>query len=59
MRQAGLAQVPVIVGGIVPAEDEKILLASGVARVFTPKDYDLTAVMAEIVDIVERGAPAA
>jgi (2R)-ethylmalonyl-CoA mutase len=56
MRQAGLAQVPVIVGGIVPAEDEKILLAAGVARVFTPKDYDLTAVMAEVVDIVERGA---
>jgi ethylmalonyl-CoA mutase len=53
MRDAGIGEVPVIVGGIVPPDDEKMLLADGIARVFTPKDYDLTRVMDEIVTIVE------
>ncbi|MCK6452019.1 MAG: protein meaA [Alphaproteobacteria bacterium] len=53
MRDAGIGGVPAIVGGIVPPEDEKLLLAAGIARVFTPKDYDLTRVMDEIVTIVE------
>ncbi|ABC23857.1 protein meaA [Rhodospirillum rubrum] len=53
MRAEGLADIPVIVGGIIPPEDEKILLAAGVARVYTPKDYDITAIMADIVGIVD------
>jgi (2R)-ethylmalonyl-CoA mutase len=53
MRAAGIGDVPLVLGGIVPPEDEKALLAEGVARVFTPKDYDLTRVMDEIVTIVE------
>jgi (2R)-ethylmalonyl-CoA mutase len=53
LKQAGLANVPVIVGGIIPAEDEAQLKAAGVARVYTPKDFDLTQIMREIVEVVE------
>ncbi len=54
MRQAGLGQVPVVVGGIIPPDDERRLTAAGVARVYTPKDYDLNAIMADVVDLVDR-----
>ena len=53
LRQAGIGEVPLVLGGIVPPEDEKALRDAGVARVFTPKDYDLTRVMDEIVTIVD------
>jgi (2R)-ethylmalonyl-CoA mutase len=53
LKEAGLAQVPVIVGGIIPAEDEAQLKAAGVARVYTPKDFDLTQIMREIVEVVD------
>jgi (2R)-ethylmalonyl-CoA mutase len=46
------AKVPVVVGGIIPGDDAKELLRMGVARVFTPKDHDLTAVVAEIADLL-------
>jgi (2R)-ethylmalonyl-CoA mutase len=56
LRKLGLSDVPVVVGGIIPAEDAATLKAAGVARVYTPKDYDLTAIMADIVELVaERG----
>ncbi|MFD1048874.1 hypothetical protein ACFQ1S_26730 [Kibdelosporangium lantanae] len=45
---------PVVVGGIVPPEDEKVLLSKGVARVFTPKDYELTEIMDGIVSLVRE-----
>jgi len=54
MRKAGLGDVPVVVGGIIPPEDAEVLRAAGVARVYTPKDYQLTDIMADIVDIVEK-----
>jgi len=53
MRAAELEDVPVIVGGIIPPEDADALVAAGVARVYTPKDFDLNAIMGEILDIVE------
>ncbi|TDD61379.1 protein meaA [Kribbella antibiotica] len=52
LREAGLEDVPVIVGGIVPDADAKALLASGVAAVYTPKDYDLTGMMSDMVDVI-------
>lgn len=53
----GLAQLPVIVGGIIPEADRTALLKAGVARVFTPSDFDLNVVIAEIARVVsERGA---
>lgn len=60
MRRLGLGEIPVVVGGIIPPEDERTLKAAGVARVYTPKDYDLTAIMDDIVTLVdERGERAA
>ncbi|MBO6519341.1 MAG: protein meaA [Rhodospirillales bacterium] len=53
MDAAGIGDVPVVVGGIIPPEDEKKLLASGVAAVYTPKDFDLTRILDGIVSIVE------
>jgi ethylmalonyl-CoA mutase len=55
LRAAGMGEVPVVVGGIIPDRDAELLRAAGVADVFTPKDYDLTAVMARIVAAI-RGA---
>jgi (2R)-ethylmalonyl-CoA mutase len=54
LRALGLAHIPVIVGGIIPPEDERRLLAAGVARVYTPKDYDLTQIMRDVVQVVDR-----
>ena len=54
LRAVGLGDVPVVVGGIIPPEDEKRLRAAGIAGVYTPKHYDLTAIMGEIVEIVDR-----
>jgi (2R)-ethylmalonyl-CoA mutase len=59
MRRAGLDDIPVIIGGIIPKEDADRLIAAGVARVYTPKDYDLTATMADIVGLLETSRQAA
>jgi (2R)-ethylmalonyl-CoA mutase len=55
MRGEGLNDIPVIVGGIIPPEDEKVLKAAGVTAVYTPKDFDLNAIMSDIVRIVDAG----
>jgi len=52
LRKEGLEDVPVVVGGIIPEEDAEQLRAAGVRRVYTPKDFDLTRIMGEIVDVV-------
>jgi (2R)-ethylmalonyl-CoA mutase len=54
LRSAGLDDVPVIVGGIIPEADARTLLASGVAAVFTPKDLSMTAMMGRIVTEIRR-----
>jgi (2R)-ethylmalonyl-CoA mutase len=51
LKDAGV-DVPVVVGGIIPPADEKELLAAGVARVYTPKDFEVSRIMGDIVDIV-------
>jgi (2R)-ethylmalonyl-CoA mutase len=59
LEEAG-ADVPVVVGGIIPPADEEKLLAAGVARVYTPKDFEVTRIMGDIVDLVaERHGVAA
>ena len=52
LRAAGLEHVPVVVGGIIPAEDRHVLKQLGVARVYTPKDFRITAMMTEIARLV-------
>ncbi|HEV7647912.1 MAG TPA: protein meaA [Actinophytocola sp.] len=54
LRAAGATDVPVVVGGIVPPQDAALLRERGVARVFTPKDYELTGIMNAIVDVVRE-----
>ncbi|MDP2801569.1 MAG: protein meaA [Phreatobacter sp.] len=56
MRAEGLDDIPVIVGGIIPPEDEAVLRQAGVAAVYTPKDFQLNTIMADIVRIVGEGA---
>jgi ethylmalonyl-CoA mutase len=56
LRRAGLERVPVVVGGIIPHEDALALKQFGVAAVYTPKDFELNRIMADIVRIVEAGA---
>jgi (2R)-ethylmalonyl-CoA mutase len=56
MREEGLDDVPVIVGGIIPPEDESVLRKEGVAAVYTPKNFELNTIMADIVRIVENVA---
>ena len=51
LREAG-ADVPVVVGGIIPPADEAALLEAGVARVYTPKDFEVSRIMGDIVDLV-------
>jgi (2R)-ethylmalonyl-CoA mutase len=53
MKRAGL-DVPVVVGGIIPPEDAQALQQAGVAAVYTPKDFELNRIMADIVRIVDR-----
>ncbi len=52
MKKAGLEKTPVIVGGIIPEADKKTLKDLGVARVYTPKDFELNTILSEIVDLV-------
>jgi (2R)-ethylmalonyl-CoA mutase len=52
LRAAGVADVPVVVGGIIPDSDATRLLALGVAKVFTPKDFSLTDIMRDVVGVV-------
>jgi (2R)-ethylmalonyl-CoA mutase len=59
MRKEGLDDVPVVVGGIIPPEDEVKLKAFGVAAVYTPKNFQLNDIMADIVALVGRQALAA
>ncbi len=54
LRAAGLADVPVIVGGIIPDSDGRKLMEAGVAAVYTPKDFGLTEIMGGIVDVIRR-----
>jgi (2R)-ethylmalonyl-CoA mutase len=54
LRAAGAGDVPVIVGGIIPPDDAAALAERGVARVFTPKDYELTQIMDEIVTVIRE-----
>ncbi|EAQ24319.1 methylmalonyl-CoA mutase family protein [Roseovarius sp. 217] len=59
MRAAGLGDVPVIVGGIIPEDDARRLREMGVARVYTPKDFELNTIMMDIVTLVDPQAVAA
>lgn len=59
MQAAGLAHIPVIVGGIIPDNDAAKMQEMGVARVYTPKDFELNTIMMDIVTLADPQAVAA
>jgi (2R)-ethylmalonyl-CoA mutase len=56
MQAAGLEDVPVVVGGIIPPDDADILKEAGVAAVYTPKDFELNRIMSDLLRVVETAA---
>ncbi|MCL4134568.1 UNVERIFIED_CONTAM: hypothetical protein GTU68_035308 [Idotea baltica] len=54
LRKAGLENVPVVVGGIIPPEDARALKQMGIARIYTPKDFKITEIMSDVVGVVEK-----
>ena len=54
LKEAGLTDIKVVAGGIIPPQDEATLKASGVDAVFSPKDYDLNEIMQGLVDLSVR-----
>ena len=54
LRAAGLGDVPVVVGGIIPPEDARALKQMGIARVYTPKDFRITEIMDDVTKLVEK-----
>lgn len=52
MQAENLTHIPVVAGGIIPEDDAKILREMGVARIYTPKDFELNKIMADIVTLV-------
>ncbi|MEX0348747.1 MAG: protein meaA [Paracoccaceae bacterium] len=59
MRDEGLGHIPVVVGGIIPEEDAEKLKAVGVAKIYTPKDFELNSIMADIVNLADPNQMAA
>lgn len=59
MRTLGLEEIPVVVGGIIPPEDEASLSAAGIARVYTPKNFKLTQIIDDIAGLVGAAAGSA
>jgi len=58
-QAAGIGDVPIIVGGIIPEPDARKLQAAGVARVYTPKDFELNTIMNDLVQLVSERAQSA
>jgi (2R)-ethylmalonyl-CoA mutase len=54
LRLEGLDHVPVVVGGIISAEDDNVLRNMGVAAVYTPKDFSLNAIIGDVVQVVRK-----
>ena len=59
LRASGLDRVPVVVGGIIPPQDADALRQCGVAAIYTPKDFELNRIMADLVRIAEQAAETA
>lgn len=59
LRQGGVTDIPVVVGGIIPPQDAERLKAMGVAAVYTPKDFQMNDIMADLVALVDRQQQAA
>ena len=54
LEQLGLSQLPVIIGGIIPEDDAELLEQRGIAAIYTPKNVDMNAIMADMLNIIRR-----
>ena len=54
LKKNKISKIPLVVGGIIPKEDEKKLLKLGVSRVYTPKNYDINSIMTDFAGILEK-----
>ena len=54
LRKNRIFNIPLVVGGIIPKDDEKKMLNLGVSRIYTPKNYDINSIMDDFVKILER-----
>ena len=54
LRKLDLGDLPIVVGGIIPPEDERALKQMGIARVYTPKDFQITNIMSDMVSVIEK-----
>ena len=52
LREAGVGDVPVVLGGIIPEADAEALRGAGIAAVYTPKDWNLNGMMRDIIGLV-------
>ena len=59
LREAGMGHVPVIVGGIIPRDDARRLTEMGVAKIYTPKDFELNVIMMDMIALVDQKPVAA
>lgn len=53
LAEEGLMNIPVVVGGIIPEEDKSKLFQMGIAKVYTPKDFEMNTIMMDIVNLAE------
>jgi (2R)-ethylmalonyl-CoA mutase len=58
LKAEGLGDVPVVVGGIIPEDDAEVLRQAGIARVYTPKDFEMLRILSDMVDVAEAAAQA-
>ena len=54
LKKNKISKIPIVVGGIIPTEDEKKMLNLGVSRIYTPKNYDINLIMSDFVNILEK-----
>ena len=58
MDEEGCSDIPIVVGGIIPPDDIPLLKSAGVARTYSPRDYEITAIIRDIADLAVEGARA-
>ena len=54
LKKNKISNIPLVVGGIIPEEDEKKMIRLGVSRVYTPKNYDINLIMSDFANILEK-----
>jgi len=54
LKKNKISNIPLVIGGIIPVEDEKKMLKLGVSRIYTPKNYDVNSIMLDFANILEK-----